>query len=146
LLAAALVSPLLVASCQAGQLRVDAYPTDERSERDCEALLADPPATVAGQPHRMVAGRVAAAWGDPPIILRCGVEKPAALKPNSVCHDINGVGWLADEQSDGWLFTTIGRRYFVSVEVPEDHEPAADALADLADVVARHDPVERPCL
>ncbi len=94
----------------------------------------------------MVEGRLAGAWGDPPIVLRCGVEKPAALKPTSTCHDVNGVGWLAEQQPDGWLFTTIGRALYVSVEVPAEHEPAADALADLADVIGRHVPVTRPCV
>lgn len=136
----------LLAGCQTGELRVDAYPTTSASQRDCEGLLGDPPASVAAQPRRMVAGRTAAAWGDPPIVLRCGVEKPVALTPNSRCDDIDGVGWFAEKQSDGWLFTTIGRDYFVSVDVPSDYAPAADALADLSDVVARHDPVVKPCV
>jgi hypothetical protein len=58
---------------------------------------------------------------------------------------VNGVGWLAEPQSDGYLFTTIGRKHYASLEVPEDYQPAADALADVADLIARHLPVTRPC-
>lgn len=126
-------------------VHVDSYPTTPRSRVDCIGLLGDPPSTVAGQAYRQVEGGVAAAWGDPPIILRCGVEQPAALRPDSPCHDVNGVGWLAEQHGEDWMFTTIGRTYHVSVEVPADYQPAAEALADLADVVARHDPVVRPC-
>jgi hypothetical protein len=141
-----LLAGLLLAGCQdRGSVHVDAYPTTKSSALDCAALLADLPPSVAGQSRRLVAGKVAGAWGDPPIILRCGVEKPASLKPTSACHEIDGVGWLAERQSGGYLFTTIGRKHHVSLEVPDDYEPAADALADVADLIARHLPVTRAC-
>ena len=136
---------LLVGCQDRGGVHVDAYPTTKSSELDCAALLGDLPPSVAGQPRRLVAGKIAGAWGDPPIILRCGVEKPAGLKPTSQCHEINGVGWLAERQSDGYLFTTIGRKHHASLEVPADYEPEADALADVADVIARHLPMNRAC-
>ena len=135
----------LLAGCQGSSLQVDAYPTTKGSTLDCRGMLSDLPQTVAGQPRRMVEDKLAGAWGDPPIILRCGVEKPAALKPSSPCHDVNGVGWLAERESDGWLFTTIGRKLYVSLDVPADYDPAADALADVADVIGRHVPVTRAC-
>jgi hypothetical protein len=135
-----------LAACQGSSLRVDTYPTTTGSALDCAALLGDLPPTVADQPRRLVVDNVAGAWGDPPIILRCGVEKPAALKPDSQCHEVNGVGWLAEEQPDGWLFTTIGRKYNLSLEAPADYEPAADALADVADLVRRHVPNVKPCV
>lgn len=143
--AALAVAGLLLASCQGDTVQVDAYPTTRDSALDCGGLLRDLPTTVAGQPRRLVDGKLAGAWGDPPIILRCGVEKPPDLKATSPCDVINDVGWFAERQSDGWLFTTIGRKHDASLEVPADYEPAADALADVADVIARHLPVIRPC-
>jgi len=142
----ALLACLVLAGCQGSSVRVDTYPTTKGSALDCAALLGDLPPKVAGQSRRLVVDDLAGAWGDPPIVLRCGVEKPVALKPDSQCHDVNGVGWLAEEQSDGWLFTTIGRKHYLSLEVPSDYEPAADALADLADLVARHVPDVKPCV
>ena len=136
---------LLLAGCQGDSVQVDTYPTTRASALDCAALLGDLPPEIAGQARRLVVGKVAGAWGDPPIILRCGVEKPASLKPTSPCDEINGVGWLAERQSDGYLFTTIGRKHYASLEVPADYQPAADALADIADVIARHLPVTRAC-
>jgi hypothetical protein len=136
---------LLLASC-AGSYDVDEYPTVPGTEVDCKALFADVPQHVAEQGRLNVPGQVAAAWGDPAIILRCGVEKPAALTPSSQCFDVSGVGWLAESTADGYLFTSIGRTFHVSVEVPKTYDPAADALADLATSVKKHDPEEEPCV
>ncbi len=135
----------LLAGC-AGSFDVDEYPTVKGTKVDCEALIADVPRNVAGQQNLDVPGRVAAAWGDPAIILRCGVEKPEALKPTSRCFDVSDVGWLAETTADGYLFTSIGRTFNVSVEVPKAYDPAADALADLASTVKKHDPEKEPCV
>ena len=140
-----LLLSLLLTGC-AGSVDVDEYPTVKGTEIDCKALLADVPRTVADQERLDVPGRVAAAWGDPAIVLRCGVEKPDALTPTSRCFEVNEVGWLAETTADGYLFTTIGRAFHVSAEVPKTYDPAADALADLASTVKKHDPERDPCL
>ena len=145
LLAAALCLTLVTAGC-GSELSVDEYPTVRGTEVNCKGLFADRPLKVAGQKNRMVKGENASAWGDPAIILRCGVEKPKDLGPASRCDMVDDVGWFSESTSDGYLFTTIGRDYYVSVEVPDDYAPEADALADLADAVARHDPVKKPCV
>jgi len=136
---------LLLAGC-AGSYDVDDFPTAQGTEVDCQALIADAPPRVADQDRLDVRNPVAAAWGDPEIVLRCGVEKPDALKPTSRCFDVNDVGWLAETTADGYLFTTIGRTFHVSVEVPKSYDPAADALADLATSVKKHDPEKDPCV
>jgi hypothetical protein len=59
---------------------------------------------------------------------------------------VTGVGWFTESTSDGYLFTTIGREFNVSVEVPHVYDPEADALVDLADSISRHDPVVKPCV
>jgi Protein of unknown function (DUF3515) len=128
------------------ELSVDTYPTTPDTKVDCGGLFADRPVKVAGQKDRLVKGENAAAWGDPAIILRCGVEKPKGLGLASRCDMVAGVGWFSETTSDGYLFTTIGRKYFVSVEVPHDYAPEADALVDLSDSIGRHDPVVKPCV
>jgi hypothetical protein len=139
-----LLASLALAGC-GGSLDVDEFPRAEGTDLDCKAMLADAPPRVADEDDRRVTDRVAAAWGDPPIILRCGVEKPKALEPTSQCFAVRDVGWLAETTADGYLFTTIGRRFYVSVEVPKAYDPAADALADLAPWIRKHDPEERGC-
>ena len=145
LLAATLCAALLTAGC-GSELSVDEYPTVTGTSVNCKGLFADRPLKVAGQKNRMVKGENASAWGDPAIILRCGVEQPKDLGPASRCDLVDGVGWFSEVTSDGYLFTTIGSDFYVSVEVPHDYAPEADALADLADSVARHDPVKKPCV
>jgi len=139
-----IAAALLCAGC--GALHVDAYPTAPDTQTDCVGLYNDVPRTVAGQDERRVEDDLAVAWGDPPIILRCGVEKPEQLSPDARCDMVDGIGWFTQEDDDGYLFTTIGRQYYVSVEVPSDYDPAADALVDLGDVIGRHDPEVDPCV
>lgn len=135
----------LLAGCSAG-VQVDAYPRETGTDLTCDTLFADVPQTVAGQERRQVRDDVAVAWGDPEIILRCGVSRPAALTATSQCNEVSGVGWLDETTSDGFLFTTIGRAAYVSVEVPEEVQPPADVLVDLAAAVQRHVPEEQPCV
>jgi hypothetical protein len=109
--------------------------------------MADLPMTVLdGQRRKVEPGRRSAAWGDPAITLRCGVEKPPKLTAASPCYEVNGVGWFAEEASGGYLFTTIGRTTFVEVGVPSEYAPEANALVDLAATVSRHDHLLKPCL
>ncbi|MET0929475.1 MAG: DUF3515 family protein [Aeromicrobium sp.] len=135
---------LVVAACSPG-LDVDTYPTESGTTIDCKALLADVPRTVAGEDSIIVDGGNAAAWGAPAIILRCGVERPDVLDTDPPCNFVDGVDWVSETTADGFLFTTIGRQYYVSVEVPDAYDPAADALADLAGSVTKHDPSVTPC-
>jgi hypothetical protein len=119
-----------------------------RGPEACTGLLGALPATVDGQQRREVepAGAQAAAWGDPAIVLRCGVPEPPALTPSSPCAEVNGVGWFAEQREDGYRFTTIGRAANVSVQVPYEYEPAADTLVDVASAVRRHVPEREPCV
>ncbi|MET0468974.1 MAG: DUF3515 family protein [Aeromicrobium sp.] len=135
---------LVVAACSPG-LDVDTYPTEPNTEIACKALLADLPTSVAGEDSILVAGNNAAAWGAPPIILRCGVEPPAIMDTDPPCNYVAGVDWVSETTADGFLFTTIGRQFRVSVEVPDAYDPAAEALADLAGAVTKHDPSVTPC-
>jgi len=136
---------LVVAGCSPG-LGVDAYPTEPGTAVDCKALFADAPQKVAGEDSILVEDDNAAAWGAPAIILRCGVEKPADLTQTSPCYPVDDVDWFAETTADGFLFTTVGRSFYVSVEVPAAYDPASDALADLAAAVRKHDPSVQPCV
>lgn len=123
----------------------------------CSALVGAVPDRVAGRTAREVSPSAApaAAWGDPPVVLVCGVPRPAALVPTSQCFRVNGVDWLLTQQGravdpagplHGTLdFTTVGRSPYVRVSVPDDVQPAADALVDLAPAIRQHTEVLRPC-
>jgi Protein of unknown function (DUF3515) len=119
---------------------------DAASEAKCLSLLAHLPERVAKQSRRSVKpGRFAAAWGQPPLTLRCGVPRPPGLGATSQCFDVNGVGWFAEPARGGYLFTTIGRPAYVEVSVPSHYAPEAQALVDFATPINTYDPAERPC-
>ena len=124
-----------------------AEPSPDAEDRAvCAALLAGLPQDVEGQRRRKVTpGVLTAAWGDPPITLRCGVPAPPALTPSSECLEVNGVGWFNEDVPGGVLFTTIGRATFVEVAVPAAYTPPVNPLVDLAAAVTAHDPLEQPC-
>jgi hypothetical protein len=143
---ALLLAPLLLAGGCSYGVSVDTYPTAPHTSKNCDALYADLPNKVADESRRDVKSTIAAAWGDPEIILRCGVEKPDTLTRASRCDTVDNVGWLSENIADGYQFTTIGRQYFISVEVPKEYNPPADALVDLAKSVKKHDPNVQPCV
>lgn len=136
---------LLLAACGSGVL-VDAYPTEPGTDVDCQALLADLPTKVGDLDRRGLDQDVpAAAWGDPPVVLRCGVATPEAFGPTSQCAPFADVDWFAETTADGYRFTTVYRRVNVEVDVPGVHDPASDILIDLGPSIDKHVPAERRC-
>jgi hypothetical protein len=119
----------------------------------CEKLLAAVPGSVADQSRRDVSGSAyAAAWGDPAIVLRCGVGKPKGFDRFSRCQRANGVDWFVPESVIGDLeadavMTTVGRSPAVEVELPARYRPAGSAavMVDLAPVLKAHTTKTTPC-
>ncbi len=113
----------------------------------CNAFLDDLPRRLAGEEKRKVnpAAALGRAWGDPAIVVRCGVGVPPEFDETSACVVANGVGWFVpdqqvDDQGSDLLFTAVGYRPIVSVEVPDDYRPEGSAavIAELADPVDQH--------
>ena len=82
-----------------------------------------------------------AAWGDPPITLRCGVTKPSGLTPTARLLRVDGVDWLPEQRSAGYVFTTVGRQAFIEVAVPSAYAPETGVLTDLAPAITSAVPV-----
>ncbi|WP_405470080.1 DUF3515 domain-containing protein [Streptomyces canus] len=80
------------------------------------------------------ASALTAGWGDPAIILRCGVERPSKMDdPEADGVEANGVGWLLEKQDDGsFRFTTTLRKAYVEVTIPKDRTD--DGMAPLVDL------------
>lgn len=128
------VSAIVISGCGSGLYD---FPTQAGTTEACAALIDALPDSVGGQETTPVDSARMAAWGDPRIVLRCGVTRPSALTPTSRCDEVDGVGWFAERTDDGRRFTTIGRLPDVSVDVPDDVQPAADALIDLAPAITK---------
>ncbi|MEV6178199.1 DUF3515 domain-containing protein [Streptomyces sp. NPDC052016] len=104
----------------------------------CRNLDRALPSTVddLGRRDPSPASALTAGWGNPAIILRCGVERPDRMNDAEADGvEVNGVGWLLEKQSNGsFRLTTALRRAYVEVTIPEDR--TADGLAPLVDLAA----------
>jgi hypothetical protein len=89
----------------------------------CRSAAAGWPTTVGGQQLRATSSSSAAvrAWGDPPIIARCGL--PPIGPTTDPCLDVSGIDWVAHQLTDGVRFTTYGRSPAIEVLVPSAYNP-----------------------
>lgn len=112
----------------------------------CARLAADLPPEVRGQARvRTSSGSAAvAAWGQPSVIWRCGVEP---LGPTTdECLDVDGVDWVVRPLEDGTSFTTYGRDPAVQVLVPRiASAPEPLELPPFSRVVAQLPQGDRRC-
>jgi hypothetical protein len=113
--------------------------------------VGDAPHRVSDRPRRETkGGDLGAAWGDPAIVLTCGVGTPDGYTPAAHCQRVDGVDWFAPEdqitdQSKDVVLTTMGRKPSVEVVVPHDYRPPDATMVDLATVIKKHTKVVEPC-
>lgn len=136
LTATALGATLLV-GCGLGTVDVEPHEVEAGSEPGCAQLLDALPDVVSDAVRRDVepASEQVAAWGDPPIVLRCGVPVPTEYRPDAQLLDVEDVGWFPVAGEGGTFFTAVDRQPYVEVAVPDDYAPEAVVLADLAAAV-----------
>jgi hypothetical protein len=102
---------------------VEATAPGQAGSPSCAAAARQWPATLAGHDRvETTAGSPAvAAWGDPPVIARCGL---APLGPTTEeCLAVDGVDWVVRRHTDGASFTTFGRDPAIEVLVPQAYAP-----------------------
>lgn len=122
----------------------------------CRKLHSALPAEVDGLARHSVvpSSDLTAGWGDPTVVLRCGVDRPEVLNPHnraqydptSQAAEVNGVSWLVQPLVDdkGYRFTTTDREVFVEVTVPHAYAPEVNPLTDLSQAVKRTVPTALP--
>lgn len=133
--AAGVLAAGLLAGCSAGPVAVDAPRLDAADARACARLVDDLPQELAGQHRREVSGDrgTAAAWGDPAIVLTCGVGSPPGLTDTATCVEVNGTGWFVPDDvldqlmsgEDKTDVTTVELNYRprVRVSLPGEYRP-----------------------
>jgi hypothetical protein len=147
--AGAVALATLLAGCGAVHLHDNDVSANDR--RACKALVDDVPHRVSERPRRETkGGDLGAAWGDPAIVLTCGVGPPDGYQPTSPCQRVNGVDWFVPEdqisdQGKDVVLTTIGRKPRVEVVVPAEYRPPDATMVDLADAIKKHTKVVEPC-
>jgi hypothetical protein len=136
-----------LAACADEPVSLDSPPVSQQDFDTCNAFLRDLPRRLDGHEARKVnpAAALGRAWGDPAIVVRCGVDVPDDFDDTAHCEVANGVGWFVpdeqiDDQDSDLVFTAAGYRPVVSVDVPHDYRPEGSAavIADLADAVQEH--------
>ena len=108
-------------------LPVEVPPVTPDADASCPALMGQLPLELAGEQSRPVDSDSpsAYAWGEPPVVLVCGVERPAALEPTSPLIQISGVNWLVDTSDpDSIVWTAVDRPVYVQVTVSADTDSA----------------------
>lgn len=149
---ACLATVALLAGC-GGPVDVDAPELTSAESSTCADLVAALPDTVDDLERRDTepADAPAAAWGDPPVVLRCGVDMPPSFDDYATCQEVNGIGWyIPDEQVTGApeaiTMTTIGRDVNIEVALPEEHFPPANTMVDLSDAISSTTEELDPCV
>lgn len=119
-------------------ITVAAPPPNPAADAPCTKLLGTLPITLAGLSGRPARSpwTYVAAWGDPAVVLRCGVPRPGGLTPGSADFvlGVNGVNFFQASEDEAHLFTAIDRAAYVEVRVPDAYAqpplgPVADAIA-----------------
>jgi hypothetical protein len=124
-------------------LPVEVPPVTPEADANCPTLMGALPLELAGEQSRPVQSDspYAYAWGEPPVVLVCGVERPAALEPTSPLITVNGVDWLVDTSDpDDIVWTAVDRPVYVRVTVSADTDSAP--VAALGPVITGTLPVQ----
>jgi hypothetical protein len=109
------------------------------AEKLCPGLMGNLPLELAGEPSRRVDSDTpyAYAWGDPPTVLVCGVDRPEGFTAASGLIQINGVQWFVDtSEPDVTVWTTVDRPVYVEVRVPASSDSAG--VTELTVPIAAH--------
>jgi hypothetical protein len=109
-------------------LHVPTPPVSADAGRFCPRLVRAAPARLVGEPARTVrsASPYVRAWGDPAVVLVCGVDRPAAFVVGASLIQIDQVQWFVDTSDpDTVVWTAVDRPVYVQVRVPSSTDSAS---------------------
>jgi hypothetical protein len=126
-------------------VQVDVPPVTPQADAHCPALMGALPLDLAGEPSRPVRSDspYAYAWGDPPVALVCGVDRPAGFDATASLIQIQGVQWFPDtSRPDVVVWTAVDRPVYVQVTLPSSVDSAPVTV--LSPIVAATLPAQEP--
>jgi hypothetical protein len=102
-----------------------------------------------GEPSRRVQSDspYAYAWGDPAIVLVCGVDRPEGYVTGAAAIQINGVQWYVDtSDADSTVWTTVDRPVYVQISLPPsvDSAPVTALTPQIAQTLPYREPTPGP--
>jgi Protein of unknown function (DUF3515) len=130
-------------------LPVEVPPVTPEAEASCPALMGALPLELTGELSRRVDSDslFAYAWGEPPIVLVCGVERPAGFVAGVAAIQIEGVQWYVDTTDpDTTVWTTIDRPVYVEISLPAtvDSAPVTSLSPEIAAALPYREPTPGP--
>jgi hypothetical protein len=122
-------------------------PTDSSSATvtTCAQVISAMPLRLDGQDLRRTVSNPPSssivAWGDPAIVLRCGVARPADLVPGSSAQFISVTGqrgpyYDVKSNGDANVYTTVDRAVYIDLTIPSKYL-SAPPLPTVSDAIAR---------
>ena len=140
--ASALGVVLIAAGCGSQTVQMSPPETDGTTTEVCSAFVDELPDTLMDAERAEIRpeSEIMAAWGDPPISLRCGVPRPDSLQPDSLLEEVNGVAWLPQPEDEPTMFTAVGHEAYIELQVPSGHGAPAPALTTMSDLISEHVP------
>jgi hypothetical protein len=148
--AGAIVGILVIAALRQsppGQqtVAIASVPAPKADSAECRALLDTLPDRLGDYrraPAAEPAPPAAAAWkaDDDPVILRCGLDRPAEFVVGSPIQVVNAVQWfeLADDGRSTWF--AVDRPVYVALTLPQGSGPTP--IQEISDVIAKSLPAK----
>ena len=104
-------------------------PAADANNPACANVSVRLPESVGGLDRVFTDAQATGAWGDPTVVLRCGVEPPA---PSAlVCTTIGGVDWLVlDQEEERQRLVTFGRDPAVEVTIKRGEQIDFQTIVD----------------
>ena len=120
---------------------VSAVPAPQAESPECQGLLATLPDRLGDYSRAETAQPTpagTAAWraDGEPVILRCGLDRPAEFVVGSPIQMVDDVGWfrLEDPQSPVATWLCVDRAVYVALTLPTDSGPTPiQAMSDVID-------------
>jgi hypothetical protein len=130
-------------------LPVDAPPVTPEAEAACTPLMAALPLDLLGNPSRRVDSDspLVYAWGEPPTVIRCGVDRPSGWTVGESAIQIDQVQWYVDTSDPATnVWTAVDRAVYVEVQVPAsvDSAPVTALTKHIAEVLPFREPEPAP--
>ena len=132
LVAAVLLASVLVRGQRPGPLPLAPVPAPEATSPDCAALVAALPEGIDAdggpldrRPIAAPAPAGTAAWGEPPVVLRCGLGRPAELTVSSRLLAVSGVQFLGIPGPGATSWVVVDRPVYVALTLPVGSGSAA---------------------
>ncbi|MBP3978257.1 DUF3515 domain-containing protein [Microbacterium sp. BLY] len=127
---AAVAGAIALAAGLAGcSTTVHLEPADDANDPACANVSVLLPDSVGGYERVWTDAQATGAWGDPTVVLRCGVEPPAPS--DLVCTTLGGVDWLVLEQEEErQRLVTYGREPAIEVIIRRGEQVDFQSIVD----------------